>query len=219
MKQKIQDRISWLKDTADDGTPPYADLRIEELKVVLKQIDEVTKQIQAKSWTTEIETGLDDLEDSSRQQLVSVKVVNLKDVLAILDSEPEMSSIEEKAKTLTEWFKHFRDNNIPTCGGCPNPRTEESCSDCEQVLAKSPKLVRLSDTQRLEKRVACLKKDLEIIEPLYLQALGKIVDLKKEREERKQKLQQIFDDFGDISDYDNDDVIDLHKALLELLKE
>ena len=35
----------------------------------------------------------------------------------------------------------------------------------------------------------------------------------------KQKLQEMLDDFGDLSDYDNDDVIELYKALKGLLAE
>jgi len=38
-------------------------------------------------------------------------------------------------------------------------------------------------------------------------------------EDVKQIIRNILDDFGDISDYDNDDVIELHKALTKLLKE
>jgi len=38
-------------------------------------------------------------------------------------------------------------------------------------------------------------------------------------EDVKQIIRNILDDFGDISDYDNDDVIELHKALTKLLNE
>jgi len=31
----INSRIMWLKDTAPNGTPPYADLRVEELENIL----------------------------------------------------------------------------------------------------------------------------------------------------------------------------------------
>ena len=41
LKQKILDRIVWLRDTANSGTPPCADLRVEELKNVLVLLDEV----------------------------------------------------------------------------------------------------------------------------------------------------------------------------------
>jgi len=38
-------------------------------------------------------------------------------------------------------------------------------------------------------------------------------------EDVKQIIRNLLNDFGDISDYDNDDVIELHKALTKLLKE
>jgi hypothetical protein len=39
VKQWIQNRIAWLKDTADGGTPPYADLRVEELEGLSKELE------------------------------------------------------------------------------------------------------------------------------------------------------------------------------------
>jgi len=41
----------------------------------------------------------------------------------------------------------------------------------------------------------------------------------EERLELKQKLLQILEDFGDMQNYSNDDVIKLHKDLVELVKE
>jgi hypothetical protein len=36
--QQIENRISWLKIQGDGGTPPYAELRIEELQNILKSV-------------------------------------------------------------------------------------------------------------------------------------------------------------------------------------
>ena len=44
-------------------------------------------------------------------------------------------------------------------------------------------------------------------------------DVLREREELKQKLQNILDDFGSLEEYDNDDVIELHHHLSEVLAE
>ena len=41
LKQRIQDRIEWLKATADGGTPPCAEERIMELTDVLSWLAEI----------------------------------------------------------------------------------------------------------------------------------------------------------------------------------
>jgi hypothetical protein len=70
------------------------------------------------------------------------------------------------------------------------------------------------------KTIEYLSKDRERIKILYTQALGKIVDLKKERDEQKKKLQQIFESY--INAYPLDNKVDsevrkvLHKMFGEL---
>jgi hypothetical protein len=70
-------------------------------------------------------------------------------------------------------------------------------------------MVRLKDAER-ENLILDLKNKAD-----YALAEARARKLEK----LKRELQQILEDFGDIQDYDNDDVIKLHKALVELVKE
>jgi len=101
-------------------------------------------------------------------------------------------SLKEKAKTITE---------IAGEGGFNQPEVS------------TVRWVRLEDAQKeIDKR----EKDQN---DAYEQLLKLFLKLEHERLELKQKLRQILDDFGDIQDYDNDDVIELHRALTKLLNE
>jgi len=72
---------------------------------------------------------------------------------------------------------------------------------------------------RLEDAEQEIKEKSENYAKLCARLREQVIDLTLKGNELKQKLQQILDDFGDIQDYDNDDVIELHKALTKLLNE
>lgn len=87
LKQKIRDRITWLNDKADGGTPPYADLRVEELESVMKWLDEVTQQIK-KERESNVEMLRNPEPKSERPNLVlNVRIEMLRWVLGLLDGE------------------------------------------------------------------------------------------------------------------------------------